>query len=296
MNNVMTYKDKDLDLSIEYKSAKTNKTVNHFHKTYELYYLMGGSRIFIIDNKTLNILPGSIVLVSPYTSHQIMNASETTYKAFIVTFTLNTLSVNRHYKFKNPNSFLQNNYSLIPLSKNDQNIYKSYVEKILAEMHDKHAEYDLAIYGIFLQMLSFCQRNYDAQSEDLLSSPLVPARSDPVIRYINEHYREKLSLTRLSEIFYVSPSYLSRSFKKDIGISLVEYINSVRIQKAITMLVSSNCSVVQVAKRCGFTSTQNFNRVFKQITGSPPSFYKKNDIFSQIQMDSPSGSSAITRE
>ncbi|MBP3362149.1 MAG: helix-turn-helix domain-containing protein [Clostridia bacterium] len=296
MNNVVRYDDNYLDFSIEYRSIKTINIVNHCHEIYELYYLMGGSRIFIIDNKTLNILPGSIILISPYVPHQVMHASETTYKTFIVNFSLNTVPANHHYKFKKPNSFFKNNYSLIPLSKNEQNIYESYIEKILTEMHDKNAEYELAVYGIVLQMLSFCQRNYDAQTKSPYLAPPVPTRSDSVITYINEHYREELSLTRLSEIFYVSPAYLSRSFKKDIGISLVEYINSVRIQKAIAMLVSSSYSVVQISKRCGFTSTQNFNRVFKQITGSPPSYYKKKDVLSQIQMDSPSDNIEITKE
>ena len=58
--------------------------------------------------------------------------------------------------------------------------------------------------------------------------------------YIAEHYAEKLTLTSIANQFYISPYYLSRLFKKTINLSLIEYINGVRIKAAQNMIEKTN--------------------------------------------------------
>jgi AraC-like DNA-binding protein len=60
-----------------------------------------------------------------------------------------------------------------------------------------------------------------------------------------------------------------------MGVSVVDYINTVRVHKAIAMFDTTKQSAAQIAKKCGFSSVSNFNRVFKRHTGNPPTFYKK---------------------
>ena len=66
---------------------------------------------------------------------------------------------------------------------------------------------------------------------------------DQIQAYIAEHYAEKLTLTGIASQFYISPYYLSRLFKKSINLSLIEYINGVRIKAAQNLIEKSNESI-----------------------------------------------------
>ena len=69
---------------------------------------------------------------------------------------------------------------------------------------------------------------------------------DQIQAYIAEHYAEKLTLTGIASQFYISPYYLSRLFKKSINLSLIEYINGVRIKAAQNLIEKSNESISDI--------------------------------------------------
>lgn len=275
-NNII-YTDSFLDLTIICKSMKSNNMSDgHIHPSHEIYYLSRGSRIFIINGKMLNVLQGSIVVIPPYIPHQVLNTTVSSYRSFIVNLTANTVPAHQQYKFKKDSSVLSNDYIVLKPSKKEIEMCERLSKSAHSELLSQSNNHEIMLYGIALEMLTLCQRIYDATGEQVAVVPLAEAtRIDLIIRFINERYYDNLSLQRLADSFFVSPSYLSRRFKKETGISIVDYINSVRIQKAISLFLNSKNSVSAVAKKCGFTSTQNFNRVFKQITGCPPSHYKK---------------------
>jgi len=100
-------------------------------------------------------------------------------------------------------------------------------------------------------------------------------RISEIVRYINQHYMEEISLPRLAEKFYVSLYYLSRFFKEATGFTFVEYVNSVRIAEAKKLLEQSSMKVNSIAKRVGFGSVTHFGRVFKSVTGHAPLYYRK---------------------
>ena len=93
--------------------------------------------------------------------------------------------------------------------------------------------------------------------------------------YIAEHYAEKLTLTSIANQFYISPYYLSRLFKKTINLSLIEYINGVRIKAAQNMIEKTNESISSVAEKTGFMTSAHFRRVFKDATGLSPQLYRQ---------------------
>ena len=95
------------------------------------------------------------------------------------------------------------------------------------------------------------------------------------LSYIAEHYAEKLTLTGIASQFYISPYYLSRLFKKSINLSLIEYINGVRIKAAQNLIEKSNESISDIAEKTGFMTTAHFRRVFKDATGLSPQQYRQ---------------------
>ncbi len=99
---------------------------------------------------------------------------------------------------------------------------------------------------------------------------------DRVKGYIGDHYAENLTLSVLAEIFYVSPVYLSRLFKKKTGTNFVEYLTALRIEKAKEFLNDPKLKVYHVAEMVGYENPRYFARLFKESTGVVPQEYRNN--------------------
>ena len=103
------------------------------------------------------------------------------------------------------------------------------------------------------------------------------AKSDSVFReiiaYLDNNYRQRISLELLSEKFHLSKSRLSLKLNLYLGMSWVTYVNTLRIQDAQRMLETSHNNISEVAASVGFDSLTHFERVFKTIQGVTPREY-----------------------
>ena len=103
------------------------------------------------------------------------------------------------------------------------------------------------------------------------------AKSDSVFReiiaYLDQNYRQRISLETLSERFHLSKSRLSLKLNLYLGMSWVTYVNTLRIQDAQRMLENSHNNISEVAASVGFDSLTHFERVFKTIQGVTPREY-----------------------
>lgn len=93
--------------------------------------------------------------------------------------------------------------------------------------------------------------------------------------FLDEHYSEKLSLDSVAGSFYVDKSYLARLFKAQYGVTLVSYLQQVRITHAKRMLRFSDKSVEEIGLECGIGDLNYFSRVFKKLEGVSPSEFRR---------------------
>lgn len=93
--------------------------------------------------------------------------------------------------------------------------------------------------------------------------------------YMEQHYSENITVAKLAELGYVSASSLNRRFKKETGITPIEYLIEIRIEKAKLFLRRKNIPVTDIAMRCGFGSSAHFSSCFQSRTGITPSEYRE---------------------
>lgn len=96
------------------------------------------------------------------------------------------------------------------------------------------------------------------------------------IRYIHDHYQNDLSLNEIGDKIGITPSYLSRLFKEEIGMSFVEYLNDFRVQIAKKYIINGESTIKNLYKKVGFNSYNYFFKVFKELTGYTPLDYAKH--------------------
>ena len=98
--------------------------------------------------------------------------------------------------------------------------------------------------------------------------------ADRAREYVMQHVMEKITLGDVADHACVSPSYMSKSFKRIMGISLVDYINSMKVEKAKEMMQEGKGDrIADIALSLGFTNIYYFSKVFRKVEGIPPTEY-----------------------
>lgn len=102
------------------------------------------------------------------------------------------------------------------------------------------------------------------------------SRALRIADYVDRHYADPdLSIDALSAMFKISPSYLSRIFKREKGTGVLPYLQNKRISHAMVLLSTTNLKIRQIALQVGYLSDQTFARTFKNVTGCTPSAYRE---------------------
>ena len=93
--------------------------------------------------------------------------------------------------------------------------------------------------------------------------------------FLDEHYSEKLSLESVASSFFINKHYLARRFKEQYGVTLVTYLQQVRITHAKRMLRFTDKSIEEIGLEYGIGELNYFSRVFKKLEGISPSEFRR---------------------
>ena len=98
------------------------------------------------------------------------------------------------------------------------------------------------------------------------------------IDYLEKHYAEQITLNQVSDTLYVSNFYLSRMFKKELGINFIDYLNELRIEKAKVLLTDARYKTYEVAEAVGVPNSHYFSKLFRKYVGMTASEYRDSAI------------------
>ncbi|WP_214630220.1 AraC family transcriptional regulator [Paenibacillus agaridevorans] len=261
------------------KALRHHMPASHFHSTYEIYYLMAGKREFFIQDRTITIHEGDVVIIAPNILHRTTNAEQPMHERFIINMHERLFSSDGAHK-EALRPLLEKDYLVLSGSLRNRLSLDMLAGTIIQEMKERGSGFELLARSLAVQLLIACCRHYRQHEEELPLSPSpMHDRISEIVRHINDRYQEELSLSLMADQFYISPYYLSRSFKEATGFAFVEYVNSVRIKEAKKLLELSSLKVNAIARKVGFGSVTHFGRVFKEVTGHAPLYYRRNRVF-----------------
>ncbi|MNN70293.1 HTH-type transcriptional regulator YesS [compost metagenome] len=99
---------------------------------------------------------------------------------------------------------------------------------------------------------------------------------ETVKRWIIEHYNEPAELGHLANLVYLTPSYLSKLFKTETGMTITDYLIEIRIKKAKHLLKqSAEMKIHEIGSEVGYPDPAYFNKLFKRMVGITPNEYKR---------------------
>lgn len=144
---------------------------------------------------------------------------------------------------------------------------------IRCEVEDFLIEFDnfLKEYGDLHQLNNWLIRVLDKIQQALKVNNRIV---NEVKEYIHTHYNENISLNSIADILDVNRTYISRLFKKNLGVNYCDYVLKLRIENSLKFLNNSNMKVYEIAEKVGFSNVESFSRVFRKITGKSPNNYR----------------------
>ncbi|MFA6716998.1 MAG: AraC family transcriptional regulator [Victivallales bacterium] len=101
-------------------------------------------------------------------------------------------------------------------------------------------------------------------------------RFGAVVKYLNKHFCETVSIDTLAELAFLSKSQFHRQFKTVFGSTPFEYLKKLRLQNALKLLQHSDLSILEVGEQSGWNDQFHFSRIFKSAIGLSPGNYRKN--------------------
>lgn len=249
---------------------------SHFHSSYEMYYLLEGERQFFLKDRTMMIQNGDLILIRPNVLHKTANAQHSEHEKIILNFKEEFLTSFKDDFFEKLHPLLKKDYLVIRFSLQHKMLLEEMLLQIVKEAQEKNAAYEVYIQTLISQLLIVTSRYVEEHKVEPMNylNPMHERISD-VVRYTNSNYKKNLSLQYVADEFYISPYYLSHAFKEVTGFGFVEYVNSVRIKEAKKLLEETKLKVYMIAEKVGYGSITHFGRVFKEITGHAPLYYRK---------------------
>jgi len=251
-----------------------NMPSNHYHDAYEIYYLVSGERRYFIKDRTYHIITGDLVIINTNELHKTNQAGSPFHERIMLNFKKEFLK-----GWDESNTFLSifnRGVNVLRLDPLQQSRIHELLLKIINECENQHEgfmEYSKALLmELLIQIFRYLQQTpriiQDQSSETL-------EKIFEVVRYLNDHYHEHLTLKTIKDRFFISPYHFSRTFKKITGFNFIEYLNSVRTREAQKLLKESKLSITEISAKVGFDNLTHFGRVFKKIAGVSPSYYRK---------------------
>ncbi len=247
----------------------------HSHPFYEIYYLMSGDRRFYIDQDTYTLHKGDALLIQKENMHRSTYLLDKSHERYVINVTDQFLEpMFEHFSKEMIMSCFSDSYVSIPVSR------REYVEDLLFKMEceykmsDDFSVYLLRnhLYELLIFMLRCHRHQYESADQFIESDEII----QNVVKYICSHYHQGISLEDVAKQANMSATYFSRKFKKMTGFGFKEYLSSVRLRSAETLLLESKLSITEIALRCGFNDSNYFGDAFKKSRGMSPHQYRKN--------------------
>ncbi len=258
------------------RDSPYSMTSEHFHPYYEMYYLHSGSRVYFIHDQTYSLQQGDLVLINKHILHKTLQGSSLAHQRTVLhfneTFFAHLDENMRQYAlspFKVPGMVLR-------FPQTEQPAIQLLIKKMIEETRQKKEGFE-RLFSIYLEELIFlCARAADGSAlVSAQSNTTVHGKIFKIVRHINEHYGEDLNLSRLAQQFYISPYYLSRTFKDATGFTYTDYITLTRIKAAQRLLANTAHSISDISQMVGFDNFSHFGKTFKRITKLSPRDYRK---------------------
>ena len=243
---------------------------NHSHHDYyQIYYVIESKADFVVNGNTSTLCENMFVFACPDVVHGIKPISGAD--------ALRMLEV----KFIVLDSVLAEELSNIPLVFYGNDQLQKILREVVEEGFKKDLYFERNIVHLFCSFIYRMIQQYKNFNQGPSEKIVQTKPAAKIKEYIKEHFREEISLSKLAGNVGYTRNYLCRLFRENTGITINEYLNTVRIRHAIDLLLSSDMEIMEISKSSGYTNIYHFLKTFKKMTNMSPGSYRRKSIIGE---------------
>lgn len=269
--------------TIERIQDSTWSTEPNRHDNYEMVYMKKGYAVFEISGQKVEMGPNDIVIIKPMQYHKLIVKSESGCEFIVLYFTFENRINGEHAQIPAEDflNFVSNKGEspYISLKVSPKNEIVVLLNRILKERKSSEPGSEFLNYLLIMELFVLLSRALKMEWENSvkLKSSKLKELIDISINYIHNNFERDISLGDIAKYVFLSPSYFTRAFKEQTGMSPISYLLKIRIERAKEMLVDTGLKISDIALSVGFSNQQRFNEMFKKYAGLTPLQYRKQN-------------------
>ncbi len=270
---------KDFSIDRAKRSDITFVSDSHYHDTYEIYYLVSGTRRQFVNHTIYDMKKGDLILIPKGAIHKTTAIFKNPHTRYLINFSEKYVaSICKEIGLHSIETIFATTLISIPESRREYIL--NLFERIDEELHTSNSDnYGLAMIKSYLTELFVFILRYNSGAETVPSPDSIPEEEIQLAaKYIFENYEKKLTLASVANYVHMSETYFSKKFKTVTGFNFSEYLVSTRIKAADEMLLNTNKSISEISEACGFSDANYFGDVFKKRKGISPLNYRKSRL------------------
>lgn len=268
------------DVVCAHNQSRYHDTPFHQHSNhYEIYAFLAGNATFWTRSSAYPMKPGYLVAIPSGHWHRAVTNDDSLYERIFLNIRVSLVKQFSTFDTDLSKCFSidkSNEVNILKLNEADLKEFVALCDKLIKVL-DSPNDFgnDIRERILLSDILLLVNRvdNINNQPQNI-----IPPLLQDMIRFIDNNMANNLSLSAISQHFFLNQSYLNRYFKRYMGLSLHKYITESRINQAKVLLKAGN-SVTDACSQCGFGNYSNFIRSFTRNVGISPGKYKRKQPF-----------------
>lgn len=234
---------------------------SHWHEHIEIHCVLQGGAVFHVDRERYEVQAGDVIIANRNELHAGYSTA-VPYEAELLVFDPSDLSRELGEENRRFQSVIR-----------DDAAVRQMIAAIFVEYRRADIGYRALCRARVTELLVYLCRRYAVESvstKDTAQRRRDLERLQPALDYIEQHYADRISVAQLAQILCLSPDRLGHLFRDGVGQAPLQYINEIRLRKAMNLLKTEEYTVTEVAQAVGFFDYNHFGRLFRRRYGCTP--------------------------
>ncbi|WP_159888550.1 AraC family transcriptional regulator [Paenibacillus puerhi] len=260
---------------------KNFKGYYHWHQCCEVLFVHEGRGTVVVNQKVYPIQRGMLFFFQPYQLHQVYADVSPEHPYIRSVFYLDPHMAGKHldaypsrralFQSLCHGSMEDHGFDLGSRTEIMEWIWAMYEQARTSPSREDYEE----MHVFLLQVLNCLYTDQHGRLPDFTEKRAL-RYSESIMQWIEEHYKEEITLERLAEDIHLSKAYVSRIFRRETGNSITDYITARRIRQACRLLETTTLPVERISAEVGFSTATYFIQLFKRVVGTTPLKYRRH--------------------
>lgn len=262
----------DFDMPLSIKTIEMEDFYCFWNENIKIFYILRGEIEINSSKKSSNLKNNEFFILNPYYNIEIYN--KTINPSIILEISIKQIYLSKIFK-----NFSEMTFSINLIDKNNetqQNFKQLLADLTRLSINQENLNNNYKIYLKTLILCDFIISNF--RTVDNYSPQKIKHKKYliEIIEYLEKNYsNENITTSEIADYVSLTPQYTLKFFKKNFGIGLIDFLNTLRIKKSIGDLIHSNKSIIEISIDYGFNNSKTYHRLFKKIYKISPGEYKK---------------------